>query len=192
MPPESIAKQMATIRKRARTQLRQEHPDLNSIHLLDRMPEGEQADFYGGEQEIAYTRARTSFFALPAEIRNIIYELALISTRELKMKTGEPIPTVEDLKTSQAPAGPCVALLHTSRQIRQEALPIYQGLNTFQIELKCATHKQILQSFGLRILKKWRRAIGKPQFAMLKHVLIQVRLGYISFSDLYRQLSTAF
>ncbi|KAK5117197.1 hypothetical protein LTR85_008965 [Meristemomyces frigidus] len=103
------------------------------------------------------TKAKVSFMSLSAELRNRIYELALIPqakgdggidwrtaiyadthtgtdfdcTIERNRKRGEDCSHCwHDIRATSALSKP-PALLRTSRQVRQEALPIYYGGNTF-------------------------------------------------------------
>ena len=63
------------------------------------------------------TQPPFALFELPPEIRNRIYELALVGSNEELIIKDAPSP----------------ALLRTSRQIRQEASSIYYGCNIFLI-----------------------------------------------------------
>lgn len=70
---------------------------------------------------MAASRRRISFLDLPPELRDQIYEAALV---EKKVCTGRP---------GQKFAQP--ALTRVSRQIREEALPVFYGMNAFQFEM---------------------------------------------------------
>ena len=94
------------------------------------------------------------------------------------MKTGKALPSAEDFKTSRTPPTPTTALLQTSRQVREEALPIYLEQNTFRIELKCENAKSMHKQFKLGELKQWQDVMGERQFAMVRNLDVVVRLGY--------------
>lgn len=71
---------------------------------------------------------KTSFLDLPTEIRNVVYFLALSSDETLLLSecmTGRTLSTKEHFHGEPA-------LLATSRQIREEAIPVFYGTNTFQ------------------------------------------------------------
>lgn len=66
----------------------------------------------------------TNFLGLPPELRIIIYEMVL---------------TVDDILPIAEPYLPTykIAMTATSRQIRHESLPVFYGVNTFEICASC-------------------------------------------------------
>lgn len=71
----------------------------------------------------AAKKSECAFLALPAELRNRIYEFALIKDDPIEVVLWRPC-------SNGAPP----ALTQTSRQIRSESLPIFYGLNTFRLD----------------------------------------------------------
>lgn len=106
-----------------------------------------------------------SFIGLPAELRNYIYRLLLVK--------GSPIyPRKSDHRTEERSV---VALLQTNKQIRDEALSIYFGLNDFRFEAEDGGKMQ-LNDFAMRIGSQ-ARAHAKP-FAVRTKCLPGQQLVY--------------
>ena len=81
----------------------------------------------------------TSFFAFPAEIRNRIYELALVQDAPIDLQyQHRPFGMSGALQPSQNLTID-VALATTCRQISAEALPITYGRNVFVFNLSILT-----------------------------------------------------
>lgn len=81
---------------------------------------------------------KTTFLDLPAELRNHIYELALVDDEPLIAYIGKRIvrcdsdSTYHHYAVSQSKAFPEVPqLAQANRQIRKEALAVFYGQNTF-------------------------------------------------------------
>lgn len=96
------------------------------------------------------TVAQTSFFDLPAEIRNRIYDLAL--------KEDEPID-LQDRPYIEEPA-----LLMTRLRIRSEALAVFYGVNTFTVH-KVASRPG---RFGTDVTKDFLRSLGPERAALIR------------------------
>lgn len=75
--------------------------------------------------EAAYYRS--SFLALPAEIRNRIYAFALVEQNDIKIRSCCCLEKVNK--------GEQLALTQTCRQIRRESLTMFYELNTFSFEI---------------------------------------------------------
>jgi hypothetical protein len=87
----------------------------------------EQADLSSTKR--ARYAARISFLGLPRELRNIIYELSLVSTETIDVcQLATPLRNAKKLGIS-------TALLRVSRQIHYEALEVIYGLNTFEAKI---------------------------------------------------------
>ena len=114
-----------------------------------------QNNFFDPQSSAATTRSMSFFDRLPPELRSQIWEYCLIHHEELI-----PFPTANELtrlrwkdtylpntetklphewklvrnrSTKYQTSLPCIALLAVSRSVRCEALPIFIGLNTWQI-----------------------------------------------------------
>jgi hypothetical protein len=87
----------------------------------------EQADLSSTKR--ARHAARISFLDLPRELRDIIYELSLVSTETIDVcQLATPLRNAKKLGIS-------TALLRVSRQIHHEALEVIYGLNTFEAKI---------------------------------------------------------
>ncbi|KAK4896397.1 hypothetical protein LTR27_005609 [Elasticomyces elasticus] len=78
----------------------------------------------------ATAAARTGLLQLPAELRNIIYELVLLADGQFVTTSFAvlPLPPLEnpgDLVSRKCRSGVIPPLLQTSQQIRTEAMPMY-------------------------------------------------------------------
>jgi hypothetical protein len=87
----------------------------------------EQADLSSTKR--ARHATRLSFLDLPRELRDIIYELSLVSTETIDVcQLATPLRNAKNLGIS-------TALLRASRQIHHEALEVIYGLNTFEAKI---------------------------------------------------------
>ncbi|TKA75986.1 hypothetical protein B0A55_03254 [Friedmanniomyces simplex] len=93
------------------------------------------------------------FLTLPPELRNHIYELALVDTNPIS------IPWMYMLR-SKEPSEP--SLLRTCHRIRDEALPIFYSSNTFETSI-----------IGLG---EWFRRLPDVKLGMLENVRV---IGYL-------------
>ena len=106
------------------------------------------------------TKAATSFMHLPAELRNMIYEFALLEQDSVDICAAEEPP----------------ALLSTSLAISREATPIYYGANTFDAPYQPDA-------------ARWLRTLSKRARSLLQSVRLVaesadfMRMGY---SDMTR------
>ncbi|KAL2358816.1 hypothetical protein BJ546DRAFT_27787 [Cryomyces antarcticus] len=101
------------------------------------------------------------FLKLPAELRNVIYNLALVECHTIVMLV-RPM-------TKQP------ALTRVCRQVRNECLPIYYGKNHFRCDLSDVKRKQT-------DLYDWHScpcphllAIGNDNCMMLRHLIVFLR-----------------
>lgn len=76
---------------------------------------------------------RTSFLDLPAEIRNVIYEMDLVKPKVIVLSDNVP-----SLRSSAEQYFHEPALLAVSSKIRHEALPVFYSNNTFQAPFSSA------------------------------------------------------
>ncbi|KAK5740372.1 hypothetical protein LTR17_004635 [Elasticomyces elasticus] len=72
---------------------------------------------------------------IPPEIRNWIYELALIEPHSIKVANGMSSTHTSDECDPTSPTLAPPGLLTTCQQIRNEALPVYHGRNIFEIHI---------------------------------------------------------
>ena len=87
----------------------------------------EQADLSSTKR--ARHATRLSFLDLPRELRDIIYELSLVSTETIDVcQLATPLRNAKKLGIS-------TTLLRVSRQIHHEALEVIYGLNTFETKI---------------------------------------------------------
>lgn len=98
------------------------------------------------------TQPKCFFFTLPAELRDAIYRLCLVEERNF-------IEISEDM---QIPP-----LLHTNRQIRNEAIEIYVLENEFTADVEDCDMKQlqafvrnVIEPLGEPVSKQWKVLIG--------------------------------
>ena len=104
---------------------------------------------------------RTSLLDLPAEIRNRIYHNVLIVDEPIVLKLIHPF-IVEP------------ALLHTAKQVRNEALAVFYGANVFASPERKTT-VLFLEQFGVERL------------SLLRYLrVISDAVGHISISELVR------
>lgn len=106
------------------------------------------------------------FMDLPAELRNSIYELALVD------RTNEaPISIIKRHGRSQDGSHGPRALLEVSQQVRKETLPIYYGGNSFSIH----TTEEDWE------LYVWLHAVGPDALRCLQHLDIRAPTKRIAY-----------
>ncbi|KAK5714285.1 hypothetical protein LTR17_017291 [Elasticomyces elasticus] len=84
------------------------------------------------EKPVTLANDTSGLLRLPAELRNIIYELALPTDNfYVSVRTTEPLPMM------RCPAEPITipALLATCRLIRNDTLPVFYGTNIFVLRM---------------------------------------------------------
>ena len=84
---------------------------------------------------------------LPAELRNRIYHLAVVNEK--------PLDIVHHKRYRRAKAPQQPALASTSKQLREEVLPIFYGGNSFVLD----TVGDIIQDFE-GVVRAWTKACG--------------------------------
>jgi hypothetical protein len=113
------------------------------------------------------------FMMLPREIRNSIYKYA-VHQRGLIKKA----PTVTP------------ALLHTSKQVREECQPIFISINRFQLRTRISivptrtSENKIVVTYPIELNLKdvaWLRHIGSANVAKLRYVAITASYGSIDW-----------
>lgn len=72
----------------------------------------------------------TSFCDLPAEIRNRVYDLALVSAKDINLNTFRSQIAAYENALKQPP------LTRVNKSIRSEALPIFYGCNKIKLSLR--------------------------------------------------------
>lgn len=117
--------------------LRTQLPSRRSLlHIEMRLENAEKAM----PDEIERPPPRCFLLELPAELRNRIYEAALVhNTIFILHPSGKPVDDIEDgdlgLPTALfRPSEP--SLTRTSHQVRDETLPIYYGQNTYRDSIR--------------------------------------------------------
>ena len=103
-----------------------------------------ETDAPNGAQAVAGCRLLT----LPAELPNRIYELAVVEEKGIHILLKRPYPT--------SPAQP--AVLRLNKVIRNEALPVFFGCNTFHIKYDLGSESS---SHVFSIVRKWLTANEK-------------------------------
>lgn len=96
-------------------------------------------------------KARTSFLDLPAEIRNRIYNEALVKPSPIQLRTVVPY--------AKEPA-----LLLASKQVRSEVLAVFYGANTFSV----FNGNSVRQHSGISITKNFLEKLGTEKAAILR------------------------
>lgn len=109
-----------------------------------------------------------TFLGLPAEIRNIIYEMALkvddgrtghFQIRDHNVVHGATAGGHEQRRATERPA-----LLAVNRQLRREAMPVFYAINSFAATVDGFDSEE-MERLNIR---SWLRAIGTRQAAMIK------------------------
>ena len=96
-------------------------------------------------------QTRTSFFDLPAELRNKIYHDVLVDDRDIEVHDFAPY-VLEP------------ALLRTRKQVRKEALPVFWGANTFAVLYQ---YKKGLEPSGVEIAQSFLKYLGTEKAVLL-------------------------
>ena len=98
------------------------------------------------------TKSKITLYDLPAELRNTIYELALpqgeILQQRQKLNLMPQHDPTDDHPSTLVTSMPGPGLLGVSRHIREEALGLYYGKNTFQVQNLLST-EWFLDSIGV-------------------------------------------
>jgi hypothetical protein len=102
--------------------------------------------------------APKGFLSLPQELRDHIYELALVKPRN----TITMLSNYSCFQSEVSAAQP--ALARVNRQIRQETLPIFYSANLFLAELSDET--------DLDTAKRWLQAIGDENVKSLRRLVL--------------------
>jgi hypothetical protein len=110
------------------------------------------------------TQPVSPFLSLPAEIRNIIYDLAL---------QGSTLEVFPDLQSQNRPQA--LSLIHTCRQIRLEALKIFYMSNTFDFAYMVTHIPRFIRTVSSEACKVVRSIRINHHDACL--VLFHARLG---------------
>ena len=105
------------------------------------------------------------FLKLPAELRNRIYEEALIRTKTVHLTTLEAKPSWR-----------CPDLLHTCQQLRSEASTIYYSGNTFRVlALKETNSYEDSEKSCSLALVRWLHAMDRADRMLLRKVYLDDR-----------------
>jgi hypothetical protein len=113
------------------------------------------------------------FMALPREVRNSIYKYAVHQSNVIKKA-----PTVTP------------GLLHTSKQVREEAQPIFLSINRFQLRTRVLeiprsiNEDEFIITYVIALSlqdEAWLRHIGPANVAKLRYVTITTRDGSIDW-----------
>lgn len=111
--------------------------------------------------------ARKSFLDLPRELRDIIYELCLVSTEAIDVRQlATPSYSLKKLGIS-------TACLRVSRQLYREALEVMYGLNTF--EAKISLDPRIPHSYDHDLkscAQRGGRTFDSPMVNKVKRLII--------------------
>ena len=123
-------------------------------------------------------KSRISFLSLSPELRNQVYELALIPDGDGDGNvTGSKAIDVKSVRPNWCSSRPGwalqPALTKVSRQIRQETIPIYYGKNIFVTHCYIrdadpqGTEKWQFENSGFHW---WRKMIGTANMDLVKHL----------------------
>lgn len=116
---------------------------------------------------------RSNFMILPREIRDAIYELALMpQNSEAGVFGGRTIVVSRDESTAQWVRQP--ALTKVSKTIREETLPMFYGMNSFIIRVQNSPEIPPNQVFNRMSLTLMRKTPGPFDFAGAQHWLQQI------------------
>lgn len=107
--------------------------------------------------------------ALPAELRNQIYQEVFVDRWNVLVRT---IERADWLQRKWSPP----ALLHTCSEIRNEASAVYYGGNTFHFCDEAA----VVKEFGYgSTLKLWLKSLGREQRRLLRRIDIAITFDAI-------------
>ncbi|UJO22124.1 uncharacterized protein CLAFUR5_09090 [Fulvia fulva] len=146
------------IRDHVAFRLRREHPYMKTAtleKLLDSLTSNLRDSLQYQAQELQDTKARANFFMLPPELRNRIYELVLVASPPLiiKLPKYSRLTKIYRWRTIDQPYGQIpIEILRVSRQVRQEALPIFLGANTFELTVLWSNPVDMPNQLELRTL----------------------------------------
>jgi hypothetical protein len=101
-------------------------------------------------------QGRTSLLGLPAELRQLIYELVVIKNRAIITMLGDQMYSQSGVSACQP------ALSMVCQQLRSEALRLFYRDNEFRAELTSTE--------DLQIAERWLHAIGVTNLRQLQHL----------------------
>ena len=101
----------------------------------------------------------SGFFTLSPELRNFIYEMLIIQHDEAM----RVIAKRNDINAGIPPSPP--ALTQVCHYIRSETLPIFYGVNMFNLT--------ILSENNLRMAKQWLREVCDTNIPLLRHIRLR-------------------
>lgn len=114
-------------------------------------PKGQSTSSAGALALLSSSRTSSPLLDLPPELRNWIYEAVLLSPSPIIV--ARP-PLFKDWKPNP--------LLHTCRQIRNEASQMYWALNTFTPNSVTNIHRRV----------QWLAMIGPQQYRMIRKIYL--------------------
>ncbi|KAF2255237.1 hypothetical protein BU26DRAFT_500836 [Trematosphaeria pertusa] len=127
-----------------------------------------------------------TFFNLPSELRNAIYEDLVISAAIIKCTSFDPVPPP--------------AVTRVCRQMRQEAISMYYSENSFRLRQAvytceaarrisvldmylCTYERPSSRNSPIGVLGHWIQSIGLAQFKFVQVVLIPIKDAYSEYDD---------
>lgn len=119
---------------------------------------------------------RTGFLDVPRELRDAIYELALVAEDPIDVFPSRVSPI------SSRPKGLSPALLRISRQIYNEAITVLYGLNTFRATLRAHCFKPNEFSSRSMLLHPGlppRTDFEHPKLSFIRRVAIRLEFDHI-------------
>ncbi|PPJ56498.1 hypothetical protein CBER1_07641 [Cercospora berteroae] len=161
---DEVQQATTAIESLARTQLRNRFPYMKIEALEELLVETADvivSRLVDQKKYICAAQSRTSFMSLPAELRNMIYEMAL---------------RVEGTVDVSSKAVVChyTTLLHVNRQVYEEARPIWYAINTFEFRIGYPVFWRRAQEPGTdfdspRSVRKWLENL-RSGAAMVKSI----------------------
>lgn len=144
----------------------------HAMHSQKRNPK-EQADLLSTKQ--ARYAAQISFLDLLRELRDIIYELSLVSTETIDVcQLATPLRNAKKLGIS-------TALLRVSQQIHHEALEVVYSLNTFEAKILLNPRIPHAYDHNLRLRDSWESCtFDNPIVNKVKRLI--VHLDFVTLS----------
>jgi hypothetical protein len=117
-------------------------------------------------------QARPSFLDLPRELRDIIYELSLVSAEAIDVcQLATPSRNAKKLGIS-------TAFLRVSRQIHCEALEVMYGLNTFEARISLDPRIPHYYNYDLQpCAQRESCTFGNPMINKVKHLIIRLEFA---------------
>lgn len=113
---------------------------------------------------------------LPTELRNATYELVLVASRPLRSK-HEPQSHQEHRTHIEYREDFSTTLLQVSRQVRQEALPTFWGMNTFKTTIRCRHPRDLSETLQLRTIKRWNFPLDGEGAAIFRNLRIELSMN---------------